>query len=104
MPRSIAVTIAGQRYTLRSDASEEYVRRLASLVEERLHANLAQSRRHSTQAIAVLTALQLADSWQREQERRRVLRKEVRRRVRAVRALVDGMVRGGKAPSEKESP
>lgn len=99
MPRSIAVTIAGQRYTLRSDASEEYVRRLATLVEERLQSNLEQSRRHSTQAIAVLTALQLADAWQRERERRRTLRTEVRRSVRAMRALLGAP----KAP-EKESP
>ena len=99
MPRAIAVTIAGQRYTLRSDASEEYVRRLATLVEERLQSNLEQSRRHSTQAIAVLTALQLADAWQRDRERRRTLRTEVRRSVRTLRALL-----GAPKVPEKESP
>jgi cell division protein ZapA (FtsZ GTPase activity inhibitor) len=98
------VTIAGQRYTLRSDASEEYVRRLASLVEERLRHNLSQSRRHSTQAIAVLTALQLADAWQREAERRRTLRTDVRRSLRALRALLGSGGSGGSSkPAEKES-
>ena len=100
MPRTIAVTIAGQRYTLRSDASEEYVRRLAALVEERLRRNLDQSRRHSTQAVAVLTALQLADAWQRESEKRRPLRTEVRRNLVAMRALVGGQRRA----AHKETP
>ena len=100
MARSIAVTIAGQNYTLRSDASEEYVQRLATLVEERLRQNLDQSRRHSTQAIAVLAALQLADAWQRESEKRRSLRAEIRRNIRVIRALVGG----GKRSPDKESP
>ena len=36
MKRSVAVTIAGQRYTIKSDAEEAYVQSLADLVDQKV--------------------------------------------------------------------
>lgn len=99
MLRSVAVTIAGQKYTLRSDASEEYVRRLARLVEERLRQNARAAKKHSTQAVAVLTALQLADALSREQARREGLRTRVRQSLQKLRTLL-----GERVSPEEDSP
>lgn len=86
------VQVAGQNLALRTDASAAYVRELAALVNGRL----AQVReRHqeghkpvSTQALALLLSLQLADELLQLQAKDRTLRKEVRARTERILAHV----------------
>jgi cell division protein ZapA len=66
MKRSVSVQIAGQRYQLRSDAPDETVREIASYVDGRIREVQRQTRAVDTQALAVLTALQVAEELFRE--------------------------------------
>jgi cell division protein ZapA len=84
--RSIAVTIAGQHYTIKSDADASYVQSLAEVVNERIREVQRGAKSAPLQAVAVLAALQLADEVQRERDRRADLRKRVREKARAIRA------------------
>jgi cell division protein ZapA len=61
MKRSVTVQIAGQKYTLRSDAEEAAVRALASFVDARFKQVQRQTRTADTQMLAILTALQIAE-------------------------------------------
>lgn len=88
MKRSLAVNIAGQRYVLRSDEDDHYVRRLAGLVDERFRKIERSTRQVSTHAIAMLTALQLADEFLKEKQRRADLREEVRERSQRMLRLI----------------
>jgi cell division protein ZapA len=94
--RSVAVTIAGQSYALKSDADEAYVHFLAGFVDEKIREVQRRSKQIATQRLAVLAALQIADDLFRERRRR----SELRQRVRAqARKLLDEMgTRGGKSP------
>jgi cell division protein ZapA (FtsZ GTPase activity inhibitor) len=88
LKRSVSVTIAGQRYDLRSDAEAAHVQRLAELVEERFRRAQRTSRQVATHKLAMLTALQLADELLAERARRAALRSEVRRRSRRMLQLL----------------
>lgn len=93
MNRSLAVNIAGQRYTLKSDAEESYVRELASLVDAKIRDVEASAKIAHPQAVAVLAALQLADELTRERQRRCELRQKVRERSAAIRQLLEEQVK-----------
>ncbi|HXV68185.1 MAG TPA: cell division protein ZapA [Nitrospira sp.] len=71
MTKTIDVEIYGQRYAIRGDADDAYVRRLAHLVDDQMR-NLAEGMKTATPSkLAVLTAINLAHQLF-ESERKRV--------------------------------
>jgi len=93
MKRSITVAVAGQRYTIKSDADASYVQALASMVDARIRDVQRGAKSQSLQAVAVLAALQLADELERERLRRIELRRRVKERARAITAFLDREVK-----------
>ncbi len=100
MKRSIAVTIAGQRYTIKSDAEEAYVQSLAAMVDQKVREVQRGAKTAERHAVAVLAALQIADELARSQQevtrertRRADLRRRVRDKSRSIRALIDREVK-----------
>jgi cell division protein ZapA len=93
LKRSVAVTIAGQRYTIKSDADESYVQSLANVVDARVREVKRAAKAASADAVAVLAAMQLADELQRERDRRARLRHQVRETSRHIRAMLDREVK-----------
>jgi len=93
LKRSVAVTIAGQRFTLKSDAEEAYVQGLATLVDEKMREVQRGAKTAAPHAVAVLAALQLADELEREKRGRRELRARVRDKSRAIREFLDREVK-----------
>ncbi len=67
---SVTVTIFGQEYTLRGDADQEYVQRIAAFVDERMGEVARSSAVASTAKVAILAAVNIADELFREQRRR----------------------------------
>jgi cell division protein ZapA len=59
--RAVTVEVSGQKFTLKTDADEAYVRSLAALVDEKMTEVRAGSRTFSTHAVAIMAALHLAD-------------------------------------------
>jgi cell division protein ZapA len=86
----VAVHIAGQRYVLKSDADEQYVHSLASYVDDRIRDVQRSTKQVSTHQVAILAALQIADSLFRERRGRAELRKRVRDQSRR---LLDAIAR-----------
>lgn len=68
-PRTaILVEIAGGEYTLRADADEEYTRRCAALVDERMR-TVSEKGGVSAKNAAIMAALSLSDELLRERAR-----------------------------------
>jgi len=90
MKRSIAVKIAGQQLTIKSDAEEAYVHSLAGLVDDKIREvqRGAQGRTAPVHAVAMLAALQIADELVRERERRATLRRRVREKTQHLRQFL----------------
>jgi cell division protein ZapA len=93
LKRSIAVTIAGQRYTIKSDAEESYVHSLATLVDDKIKQVQRGAKTAQPAAVAVLAALQLADDLQRERAGRAELRRRVREKSRAMQQFLEREVK-----------
>jgi cell division protein ZapA len=100
LKRSVVVTIAGQRYTIKSDAEESYVQALAEVVDARVRDVQRGAKAAPAHAVAVLAALQLADELHRsrdelarERDRRTQLRRHVRETSRHIRAMLDREVK-----------
>lgn len=66
---SVRVNIFNQIYTLRSPSGSEYIRRIARLVDERMHEISAQLTTHDAAKVAVLAALNIADELQTVREK-----------------------------------
>jgi cell division protein ZapA len=59
--RSVTVQVAGQRYTLKTDDDDRLVKALAAYVDAKFRDVQKSSRSPDTQAVAILTALQVAE-------------------------------------------
>ena len=60
-PAATVVRIQGQEYTIRSEADPEYVRRIASYVDDRMQEVARSSQQVSSLRVAILAALNIAD-------------------------------------------
>ncbi|PIE19034.1 MAG: hypothetical protein CSA65_03490 [Proteobacteria bacterium] len=76
--RSVVVNIAGQKLTVKSDADETYIRTLAGYLDRRIEEVRSSSRPASSQKLAILVALNLADECFQERRKRGELKQRVR--------------------------
>ena len=86
--RSVVVHIAGQRYVVRSGAEEGYVKTLATFVDERIQ-EIQQASKRSSQSLAVLAALNIADDLFQERQKRAELKRIVSQKSRAMLNCLD---------------
>lgn len=77
MQNRVTVTIGGQNYTLLAVEGEEYVRKVAALVNERLNETAAAGKLTQVDC-AVLTAMNLADEKLKEKEAAENLRRQIK--------------------------
>jgi len=89
---TVRVRIAGDEYTLRTDADEAYTRRCAAVVDERMRAIGGESGLGAKKT-AIMAALSLSDDLLQQQERFRQQAEELAGRLEE--ALADTSTRGG---------
>ena len=65
MKRAIEVEIMGEKLTLRSDAEESHVRKVAGHVDRKIQEVLKTARPVAKSNVAMLAALNIADEYQR---------------------------------------
>lgn len=88
----VELTLLGQKLSLRSEASAEYLHALAAFVEERVAVLQRGGVRDPLKALS-LAALDIADELHRAREDRSVDEGEVSTRLRAVIARLDDLSR-----------
>ena len=81
MKRSVTVHVAGQRYTLKTDDDDRLVKSLASYVDAKFKNIQRSSRTPDTQAVAILTALQVAEELFQTRREHAELRQKVREKT-----------------------
>jgi cell division protein ZapA len=82
--RSVSVQIAGLRYSLKTDDEDRMVKALASYVDGKIREVQKHSRSPDTQAVAVLTALQIAEELFNERRETSELRKKIREKSQSL--------------------
>jgi cell division protein ZapA len=81
LTKTIEIEIYGQRYSIKGDADEEYVKRVAAHVDEQIRA-LAQGMKTATLSkLAVLAALNLAHQLFQSEHMRRQEEGDIERRA-----------------------
>lgn len=81
--------IAGKRYVIRSDAEESYVQALAGFVDEQIREVENSSRPAAAHSMAVLAALNIADTLFQERKQGRQLKRQVRDETDALLDFLD---------------
>ncbi len=93
-PTRIEVELLGQRYTIRSEASPEYVRQLVHYVEDKLAALGGDSTQDPFKRLALVT-LYLADELFRARDEQTRTTGDVNARVETLIELLDQATRPG---------
>jgi cell division protein ZapA len=78
MKRSVTVQIAGVRYALKTEEDDRWVKSVAAFVDAKIREVQKHTRTVDTQAVAVLTALQIAEELFNERRQSSELRKKIR--------------------------
>lgn len=60
MTKSLEIEVYGQKYTVRAEAEEAYMRRVAAYVDEQMRTLASRMKTATPSKLAVLTALNLA--------------------------------------------
>ena len=88
----VELTLLGQTLTLRTEASADYVRSLATYVEERVRALQASGVRDPMTALS-LAAIDIVDELFRAREEHTRDDRELQSRLGALVAMLDGVAR-----------
>jgi cell division protein ZapA len=86
---SVEVTILGQKYTIKGDAPEEYIKGLASFVDEKLKEVYHASPGISPLKAAILASLNIADELHKFKEAQENITKNIEERANALTGLFD---------------
>lgn len=68
MKKAVDVEIMGEKLTVRSDAEESYVRKVAGYVDGKMQEVMKTTRPVGKSSVAMLAALNIADEYQRLKE------------------------------------
>jgi cell division protein ZapA len=90
MKRSVTVQIAGVRYALKTEEDDRWVKSVAAFVDAKIREVQKHTRTVDTQAVAVLTALQIAEELFNERRESGELRKKIRDKSQS---LLDALTR-----------
>jgi len=87
--RSLTVEVAGQKFTLKTDADEVYVKSLARFVSDKIDEAKKGARLVNTQSLAILAALNIADELLTMKRNEKDFRRRVREKSRTILDLLD---------------
>jgi len=87
--RLVEVNIFGHDYTIKTDADTEYIQKIAKYVDEKMDEIVRNTKTVSTLNTAILAALNIADDFFRELEKREELLVEVENRSMEIVKTID---------------
>jgi cell division protein ZapA len=82
--RSVTVSVANQRLSLKTQAKPKYVKELAAFVDQKLKEAKRSGRTVTTQSIALLAAMNIADELHQLRETHETLKRQVREKSRRI--------------------
>jgi cell division protein ZapA len=86
---SVEVDILGQKYTIRGDASEEHIKKLASFVDGKMKEVYSASPGIAPLKAAILASLTIAEELHRLREEQENITKNIEERANALTGLFD---------------
>jgi cell division protein ZapA len=87
--RLVEVNIFGQDYTIKTDADKEYIQKIAEYVDKKMDEIVRNTKTVSTLNTAILAALNIADDFFKEVDKKEELLAEVETRSREIVKTID---------------
>ena len=84
MKRGVTVSVASHRFKVRTDAKPKYVKELASYVTNKMEEVKTSTRTVTTQSLALLAAMQIADELHQLRANHSALKQEVREKSKRI--------------------
>ena len=94
---SVEIKVFGQTYTVKTDAEEIHIQQVAQYVNEKIDEILKKTRSVSSLNVAILAALNIADDFLKERERRIALLREVGMKSKDLVERIDMKIGGKEA-------
>jgi cell division protein ZapA len=91
--RLIEVNIFGHDYTVKTDADAEHIQKIARYVDEKMGEIVRNTKTVSTLNVAILAALNIADDFFKEIQRRQELIAEVEHRSKEIVKTIDNQLK-----------
>jgi len=92
--RLVEIKVFGQTYTVKTDAEEDYIQKVARYVNEKMDEVLRKTKSVSTLNVAILTALNIADDLLKEREKKEAFLREVETKSKDLAEKIDIKVSG----------
>lgn len=89
MNHAVKISVAGQPLAVRTSASPAYIHELADFVTARIEELRAPGRTVTTQSLALLAALNIADELYRLRDDHATLKRQVRERLERILRYLD---------------
>jgi cell division protein ZapA len=86
---AVKITVAGQRLAVRTSADAAYLRELAEFVTAKIDEVRAPGRTATTQSLALLAAMNIADELYQLREHHTTLKRQVRERLKRILRYLD---------------
>jgi cell division protein ZapA len=91
--RLVEVNIFGHDYTVKTDADTEHIQKIASYVDEKMGEIVRNTKTVSTLNVAILAALNIADEFFKEMQKRGELIEEVEHRSEEIVKAIDNQLK-----------
>ena len=89
MSRSVKISLAGQKLSLRTDAKPRYIKELADYVNTKIDQARASGKIATTQSLALLAAMTIADELFQAREDKERFERQVRERTQRILRYLD---------------
>ncbi len=89
MQKPVEVTIMGQKFVVRSDSTEEYVKEVAAFVDGRMSEILKKTKSISNLNVAILAAMNIADEFYKFRDKKDESCQLVAKKIEEVVELID---------------
>ena len=99
--RLVEIKVFNQTYTVKTDAAESHIQEVARYVNEKMEEVLKKTKTVSSLNVAILTALNIADDYLKEKEKRLSLLREVENKSKDLADRIDLKISG---KEEKKVP
>jgi len=86
---SVEIHILGQKYTIKGDASEEYIKRLAAYVDEKLKEIHTANPNITPLKASILASLNIADELHRIRDEHDIVARNIEEKTNALTGLFD---------------
>lgn len=93
MERLVEVNIFGHDYTVKTDSETEYIQKIASYVDKKMSEIVRDTKTVSTLNVAILAALNIADEFFKEMQKRGELIEEVEHRSEEIVKTIDSQLK-----------